>query len=228
MSKPQLIIKEKLLLLCERAEIAQFVRAYIEYLQTQGVRLPSYQLLNFRSMDRLNALAQRLLSIEGADKVRSVVFFTDAARDLETRRNCLDTIRGSAYFAKIFYCSHFFFPGRLQGKRWRNGYLEDMLLETLRPETAVSGEFINLYNVSQEYVDSVNNCRGRGMELSNRSRYVLYAYLAATEKYAGLSLGEAARQGAFALDSERYSCLRKCLEKLGKEKKKADTDAIFC
>ncbi len=212
MAKPRFSIGEELLLLCERADIAQFISAYTEYLQTRGVRLPSYRILNFRGMDRLEDLVRRLLYTEGADRVRGAVFFADAAQDLDYRRSCLETARGSSYFAEIPRCTYFFFPGRMPGRRWRNGYLEDLLLETLRPETAEGGEFMNLYNVSQEYVASVNICRGR--ELGNRSRYVLYSYLAATEKYAGLNLAEAVRLGAFALDSEKYACLRSCLEGL--------------
>lgn len=216
MSKPRLIIKGEILWLCERMEIARFMSAYAEYVLAQGAKLAPYQILNFRGMDKLPDLAQRLLRIEGADKVRGVIFFADAARNLDARRNCLDEVRGSAYFAKMKYCAHFFFPGRMHGKRWRQGYLEDMLLEALRSETAESGDFLNLYNVSHEYVDSVNICRGQENTLGNKSRHILYAYLAATEKYAGLRLNEAAQLGAFALDGERFDSLRKCLEKVGK------------
>lgn len=211
----QLAIHSEVLLLCERREIAQFVQAYMQHLQKQKVALPQSQFLIFRSMEQLSVLARRLPLIPGSERVRRIIVLADAGNNLEERRELLDMVRGSAYFSKIPYCAHFFFPGRLQGKRWRSGYLEDLLLEALRPETAESGEFINLYNVCQEYVDSVNNCRGQGNGLGNRSRHVLCAYLAATEKYAGASLDEAVAAGAFALEGERFACLRKCLEKLG-------------
>lgn len=216
MPKPQFVIKSETLWLCERLEIARFMSAYAEHLQRQGVKLPAYQIVNFHSTDKLPALARQLSNFASAGKVRSVIFFVDAAQNLDARRNCLEAVRGGVYFSKIPYCAHFFFPGRLQGKRWRSGYLEDMLWKALRPETAASGDFINLRNVSQEYVDSVSVCRGSENKLSNRSRYVLYSYLAATEKYAGMNLGEAARAGAFALDGERFACLRKCLEESGR------------
>lgn len=215
MSRQRLAIYNETLLLCERREIAQFVQAYVRYLHKQKIILPQSQFLIFRRLEQLPVLARRLPLIPGSERVRRIIFFADAGNNLEERRELLDAVRGSECFSKIPYCAHFFFPGRLQGKRWRSGYLEDLLLEALRPETTESGDFINLYNVCQEYVDSVNNCRGQKNRLSNRSRHVLCAYLAATEKYAGASLDEAVTAGAFALEGERFACLRKCLEKSG-------------
>lgn len=209
----QLAIHSDTLLLCERKEIAQFVQVYMEHLQKQKIALPQGQFLVFRSMEQLSALAQRLPSISGNECVRRIIVFADASNNLEERRELLEIIRGSDYFSKVPYCTHYFFPGRLPGKRWRHGCLEDVLLQTLREETAAAGELESLLNVGKEYLLSVDNYRRE--KLTNPGRNLLHAYFAATEKYAGLSIGEAARLGAFDLENKNFSCLRQCLEKAG-------------
>lgn len=60
----------------------------------------------------------------------------------------------------------------------------------------------------------INNCRGRDNKLLNYNRHFLYAYLAATDKYVGLRLGEAALAGAFNLEYEGFDSLRECLKTL--------------
>lgn len=210
----QLTIHSDILLLCERREITQFVQVYIKYLHKQEVALPHFQTLTFRSMEHLQILARQLPFIPGSEKVRRMVVLADAQNDLEGRREMLDVVRGSAYFSKVLYCTHYFFPGRMQGKRWRHGYLEDLLLQALRPETAVGSELMNLLNVGREYLLSVDSYRGR--TFSNISRHLLHAYFAVTEKYVGLSVGEAALLNAFDLEHKNFSCLRQCLEKAGK------------
>lgn len=213
MSK-QFTIHSDILLLCERREITQFVQAYIKYLHKQEVALPHFQTLTFRSMEHLQILAQRLPYVPGSEKVRRIVVLADAQDDLEGRRERLDVVRGSAYFSKVLYCTHYFFPGRMQGKRWRQGYLEDLLLQTLRPETAAGSELMNLLNVGREYLLSVESYRGQ--KFRNASRHLLHTYFAATEKYVGLSIGEATLLNAFDLEHKYFACLRQCLEKAGK------------
>lgn len=210
----QFIIHSDILLLCERRDITQFVQAYIQYLHKQGVVLPRFQTLTFRSMEHLPTLAQRLPFIPGSEKVRRMVVLADAQNDLEGRREMLDVVRSSAYFSKVLYCTHYFFPGRMQGKRWRHGYLEDLLLQALRSETAAGSELMNLLNVGREYLLSVDSYRGQ--KFRNASSHLLHAYFAATEKYVGLSIGEATLLNAFDLEHKNFACLRQCLEKAGK------------
>lgn len=200
------------LLLCERREIAQFAQGYIQYLRKKDIRLPQFQLVNFWGIEKLSSLARQLQAEKGSGSVQRIIILADAQADLEERRKKLETVRGSEYFAKVPDYAYYLFPGRLQGKRWRQGYLEDLLLQTLRMETADGGELVNLLNVSREYLLSVNNYRRE--KLSNPSRNLLYAYLAATEKYVGLNLPDAIKLNAFDLEHESFACLRQCLEKV--------------
>ena len=68
MSK-QLVINGELLLLCERMEMAKFLQVYLQYLFRQGLSLPQVQLLNYRSMEQLEELAERLPRIPGSNQV---------------------------------------------------------------------------------------------------------------------------------------------------------------
>ena len=239
MSK-QLTINGEILLLCERLEMARLLHVYLQYLFRQGVSLPTLQLLNYRSLEQLPALAERLPNITGSRQVRKVVVFADAQNDLENRRNMLLDLRSSAFFRTREYCAHFFFPGRQAGRRWRHGYLEDLLLETLKKDACDASDFHNLLNMAREYLVSVEQmrkivqdeadfklklqqkspsiafCDSSAYKLANPSRHLLYTYFAGTEKYLGCSLAEAAKLGAFDFEHEAYAELKKCLLELGK------------
>ena len=238
MSK-QLTINGEILLLCERLEMARLLHVYLQYLFRQGVSLPTLQLLNYRSLEQLPALAERLPNIAGSRQVRNVVVFADAQNDLENRRNMLLDLRSSAFFRTREYCAHFFFPGRQAGRRWRHGYLEDLLLETLKKDVCDASDFNNLLNMAREYLVSVEQmrkivqdeadfklklqqkstriafCDSSAYKLTNPSRHLLYTYFAGTEKYLGCSLAEAAKLGAFDFEHEAYGELKKCLLELG-------------
>lgn len=239
MSK-QLVINGELLLLCERMEMAKFLQVYLQYLFRQGLSLPQVQLLNYRSMEQFEELAERLPRIPGSNQVRRVGIFADAQEDLENRNNVILDVRSSAFFGSREYCAHFFFPGRQAGRRWRHGYLEDLLLETLKKDVCDASDFNNLLNMAREYLVSVEQmrkivqdeadfklklqqkstriafCDSSAYKLTNPSRHLLYTYFAGTEKYLGCSLAEAAKLGAFDFEHEAYGELQKCLLELGK------------
>ena len=240
MSK-QLTINGEILLLCERLEMARFLHVYLQYLFRQGVSLPTLQLLNYRSLEQLSSLAERLPRIVGSKQVQKVIVFADAQNDLENRRNVLLDLRSSAFFRTREYCAHFFFSGRQYGRRWRHGYLEDLLLETLKIDASKECDFQNLLNMAREYLVSVEQmrkfvqdetdfklklekksgkvdfCDSNSFKLTNPSRHLLYTYFAGTEQFVGCNLAEAAKLGAFDFEHEAYAELKKCLLGLWQE-----------
>lgn len=217
MSKP-LTINGELLLLCERLEIARFLHFYVQYLFRQGLVLPALQIINFHELAKLPALAERLPSCDGSEQVHSVIIFADAASDLEQRSNIVASVRGKEYFLHRKTSTHFFFPGRQPGKRWRHGYFEDMLMEALKPEAASKEDFLNLINTAREYLLSVNICRRQEQPFVNFNRQLLYAYFAGTEKYAGCNLAQAAALGVFDLEHQTFASLRKCFTEQAQNK----------
>ena len=158
MSK-QVTINGELLILCERLEMAQFVHVYLQYLFRQGVSLPSLQLFNYRGLEQLAGLAERLPKIPGSGQVEKVLIFADAQDDLENRKNTLLDVRSSRFFRTRDYCAHFFFPGRRAGRRWRNGYLEDLLIDTLKADACEGVDLHNLLNMAREYLVSAEQMR---------------------------------------------------------------------
>ena len=76
MSK-QSIITGEVLLLCERVEMAQFMRAYLRHLFKQGISLPNMQSVNYQSIDKLDLLTKRLIQLEGREIVQKAVFFAE-------------------------------------------------------------------------------------------------------------------------------------------------------
>ena len=154
-----MVINGEILLLCERMEMAKFLHVYLQYLFRQGLSLPQVQFLNFRSLEQLVELAERLPRIAGSEQVRRVVVFADAQEDLDNRNNVILDVRSSAFFGTREQCAHFFFPGRQAGHRWLNGYLEDLLLATLKKEASEGNDFHNQINMAREYLVSVEQMR---------------------------------------------------------------------
>lgn len=210
----QLTLNGELLLLCERMEMARLLNVYLHFLFRQGMVLPAVQLVNYRSLEQLKPLAERLPDFSGSQQVRKILILADAQNDMEKRRNIILDVRGSAYFRSREYCAHFFFPGRGSGKRWRRGYMEDLLLETLREDAAEQSHLANLLNASAEYLVTVNNNRDPRQRLTNHSRHLLYAFFAGTEKFVGLSLAEAAELGAFDFQHPSFQELHKHFHEL--------------
>lgn len=210
-------ITGEVLLLCERTEIAQFMHAYLRHLFKQGQKLPHIQIINFQGIEQLPNFAQRLTQLAKEEKVRAVLFLLDAAAERERKLEKLFAVRDTAFFKDVERCTHFFFPGKKETKRWQQGYLEDALWTALKHETAEYNDYYNLHNMSAEYLTLVNNNRGREQHLKNYSRHLLYTYFAATEKYVGIRLGEAALMGAFDLQHAAFNSLKECLDKVFSE-----------
>lgn len=204
-------ITGEIILLCERLEIAQFMHAYLRYLFKQGLELPHMQIINYQGVGRLQELSQRLAKLAGSRQVRKVLLLADADEQSDERMQEFFAVRDNEFFKTVPECRHFFFPGRRPTKRWQQGYLEDALWQALRHDTAEYNDFYNLHNMSAEYLLVVNNNRGREHRLANYNRHLLYTYFAATEKYVGLRLGEAAQAGAFDLQHPVFDSLKESL-----------------
>ncbi len=204
-------ITSEVLLLCERVEIAQFMHAYLHHLFKHGEALPNMQIINFQGMNKLPAFAQRLKQVNKGEQVHTALFLVDAAEDRECKMQQFFAVRDEGFFCDVENFAYFFFPGKKETKRWQQGYLEDALWTALKHETSEYNDYYNLHNMSAEYLTLVNNNRGREHHLINYSRHLLYTYFAATEKYVGLRLGEAAMAGAFDLDHYIFISLKETL-----------------
>lgn len=211
MKNQQDSINEEVLLLCERTDIAQFLFVYIKHLFKQGVAMNNVQIINFNGVTKLPATVKRLENMVGFDKVRKVLIVADSEDNIRSKSQKISSIIRRSLLANLEYCQHYFFPGQRSKRGWHHGYLEDVLLEVLKQDSSEECGYHNLYNITADFLLSVNGCRGRECQLKNESRHMLCGYLAGTDKYAGLRIAEAAQIGAFDLDNQKFDSLKQYL-----------------
>lgn len=213
MKKQQSRIDEEVLLLCERTDIAQFLHIYIRHLFKQGVPMNNVQIINFESMEKLPITLKRLEKMDGFDKVRKALIIADSEDSIRSKSNRIGSIIRHSSLVNL-ECQHYFFPGKRSTRGWYHGYLEDVLLDVLKQDSSEECGHLNLYNITADFLLSVNGCRGREYRLKNESRHLLCGYLAGTDKYAGMRIAEAAHLGAFDLDSKKFDSLKEYLLRL--------------
>mgnify|MGYP000019439060 FL=1 len=214
MAKQQTQITEAVLLLCERIDIAQFLHVYIKHLFKQGVPMNHVQIINFENMEKLPRILKHLENMDGFDQVQKALIVADSEDNIRSKSHKIGSIIRHSHFVNLEYCQYYFFPGKRSARGWHHGYLEDVLLEVLRQDSSEECGHYNLYNITADFLLSVNGCRGREFRLKNESRHLLCGYLAGTDKYAGMRIAEAAHYDAFDLDSKKFDSLKQYLLKL--------------
>ena len=208
-------VPQKILVLCERLDIAVFVDVYIKYLRTDGVLIPNVRIINLQCLDNLPQYLQGLEKAEDFSDIGKVLLIADAGiKRLETE-HFLYSVKQHSFLVDFDY-DLYLFPKKSAAGNWSPGFMEDLLVLALKQETSECCYFYNLRNIAHEYIFSVNNSRGQKNRIVNYSRNFLYGYFAGTEKFVGLRLGEAATRGAFDLNHEGFMDLREFLTRLEK------------
>ena len=211
MTKQQSCINEEVLLLCERTDIAQFLHIYIRHLFKKGVSMNNVQIINFSGMDHLLPLLRRIEKLDGFNKVRKALIIGDSGDNIRSKSQLIGSAIRHSFLNQLEYCQHYFFPGQRSTRGWYHGYLEDVLLEVLQQDSSEECGYYNLYNITADFLLSINGCRGKDCQLKNTSRHMLFGYLAGTDKYAGLRIADAALLGAFDLDNKKFDSLKQYL-----------------
>ncbi len=201
------------LLLCERREIADFVSCYIRFLLERGCSIAKAQVINLGRWEELPRFLQYVAKHEHTELLQKVRLLADAGPSTRVKQLHLEKIKNDSFLRIFPDFAYYLFPGKEGGRYWRKGYLEDVLLKNLRRESSENAVFENLFNITQDFLLSINSCRGEQLHLQNHSRHTLHAFFAGTEKYVGMSMGEAFLQGAFA-EGEGLTGLRELLEAL--------------
>ncbi len=209
----QLILKEKVIALCEHIDIAVFIDVYIKYLRKQGINLPAIRVINFQGVKNLPKSLEIIAEAKGFEDLEKVILLADAnVKRRDTEHELYKAKQHS--FLRDFAYDQYLFPYKTKAGNFQPGFLEDLLLPTLKETTSEECYYHNLYNIAREYLISVQNTRGgRQYDFVNYSRNFLYAYFAGTEKFVGLRLGEAAAKGAFDFEHENFKDLREFISK---------------
>ena len=203
-----------ILLLCERKDIAEFVGAYMRYLFKQGMNLPNLQIINLGNLDELPKFLRYVEENEDISALHKIRVLVDAGTSTRQTQLRLETIKNESFLASFGDYEYYLFPGKMHTNYWNKGYLEDALVRSLERSSAENAIFENLYNVTQDFMLSVNSCRGLRKHFDNHSRHLLHAYLAGTEHFVGMSVGEATKACAFNLEADDFKSLRKMFEEL--------------
>ena len=203
-----------ILLLCERKDIAEFVGAYMRYLFKQGLNLPNLQIINLGNFDELPKFLRYVEENEDIAALRKIRVLVDAGASTRQAQIRLEKIKNESFLAGFGDYDYYLFPGKMHTHYWNKGYLEDALVRSLDRSSSEIAVFENLYNVTQDFLLSVNSCRGLRKRFENHSRHLLHAYLAGTERFVGMSVGEATKAGAFDLEHSDFKSLREMFEAL--------------
>ncbi len=203
------------IIFCERLDIAQFIYVYKEYLRRQGTEVADSRIVNFQNMDQLEKTLARLWRREELQNFDRILVVADGAPQRRERELLLYRLGRREYLRDCPEFDYYLFPYKSAAGHWKPGYLEDVLLETLRETTAENSGYWHLRNIAADFLLSANNIRGRERRLINYNRHLLCSYFAGTEQYAGLKLAEAARLGAFALEDARFDLLQAFLVRSG-------------
>ncbi len=201
------------IILCERLAIAQFIAVYQDFLRRQHIAVASSKLVNFQNMANLEHNLAVLHKRQELQKAERILLVADGAPCRREKELLIYRVRHRDYLKNCAEFAYYLFPYKSPTGYWQTGYLEDLLLETLLEATAENSHYYALRNIAEDFLLSVDNARGREHRLQNHSRHFLGSYFAGTEKYAGVNMAEAARQGAFALADARFDALQAFLRR---------------
>ena len=204
-------VPQTIIALCERIDIASFVDVYIKYLYTQEVEIPKVRIVNLHGLENLPQYLENLEQFAEPANIRKVIVFADASKKRLDRQYFIKASLKRKVLQDLKY-DFYLFPRKSEKGNWTLGFMEDLLLLTLKKETSEECEFYNLHSITHEFLFTVQNCRGKDNRFVNTSRNFLYCYLSGTEMFIGLRLGEAAAKGAFDLEHESFKDLREFFE----------------
>lgn len=186
----------------------------MKFLRKQGLPLPKAKIIDFKNMENLPSTLNQLSRLQGFENVRRIRIVADGTLKRRDREHELYATQMTTYLKDFADYNYYLFPYKSAAGNWRPGFMEDVLLETLREETSESCHYISLRNIADDFLLSTNNTRGKENRFINHNRHVLCTYFAGTNKLAGMRLGEAAEEGAYDLGSDKFNDLKEMFEQL--------------
>lgn len=188
----QRIIRRKLLIAEGRDAHVFSIYACQAFRQDREVHV-----MNFGGNTELSFFLRELKTLEGFDKLQSLVIARDAEKDtssaVESVKSALANADLPSPDAPFCYASRgmprtafMLFPG----PDHKNGTLENLCLATIHDE-------VDIMICVEAFLGCVLE---RGEQLKQKHKNKLYSYLSGKDKYKGMKLGEAARAGAWKWD----------------------------
>ena len=209
-SKPYVIV-------CEGIDDENFLRAYLRYLTKQGViNGKEYNIWKVNGIDNMKSEMKNYKKYDGYAYMKSFLFICDGDTNADAASSSLidhisrnwninldskgDLIEDESGVKVGFYIM----PGLGESGTYRNGALEDLCLDVL--DTGIEMETYDLIECIREYMDKLEQKRGKGWKRPHKNR--LHLALSSTDAFAGDKLGQAAIKGAFDFSGEAMAELR--------------------
>lgn len=208
-------IRKRHLILCEGKDELFFLIAYLNSADLSGT--PGFseyiQVLDFGGNDDLPKYLAVLKVASGFDKVKNLLIVRDAEKDASlAMQQIKGALKNNGFAAPDgphrwvrdetnngINIGFLLFPGCDEDPV--AGTLEDLCLSILNQPDAPE-----LLEVVDDFLDRLEG--GRGREFGHRFKTRLHTYLAVSDDYVGMKIGEAARAGAFSWSGEKLTPLR--------------------
>lgn len=212
-------IKKRHLILCEGRDEQGFLIAYLNsaHLSATPGFSKDIQVMDFGGNDDLPKYLAVLKKTSGFDKVKTLLIVRDAERDVSSAIQQIGTaLENNGFTApdrlrqwvtdkknKDIEIGFLLFPACNEDPV--AGTLEDLCLSILnQPDPP------KLLEAVDRFLDQLKTERGR--EFGHRFKTRLHTYLAVSDKYVGMKIGEAAKAGAFDWGNERLTPLREFIQ----------------
>lgn len=206
----QTILKPYLLLCEGRDEIVFFERYREHKLGKENRAFNKIQCLNFGGINELKNFWQVLDKLPNFNIVKRIAIVRDAETNWNAAVDSLNNILNEGVISRELISSYpyFLLPGKDTQGNWQNGTLEDLCLKILQDNCdGLTKEY--LLDHSKNFLNKAADERQRVFRRMHKN--MLYTYFAATDKLVGQKVGEAVRVGAYNLEHEALSELKKFL-----------------
>lgn len=212
-------IRKRHLILCEGKDELFFLIAYLnsDHLSKTPGFSEDIQVLDFGGNNDLPEYLAVLKVTSGFDKVKTLLIVRDAEKDASLAvQQIKKGLRNNGFAAPDgphrwvrdeenngINIGFLLFPGCNEDPV--AGTLEDLCLSILNQPDAPE-----LLEAVDGFLDRLEG--GRGREFGHRFKTRLHTYLAVSDDYVGMKIGEAARAGAFGWNNEKLMPLREFIQ----------------
>lgn len=216
--KRKFLPEKPYVIICEGADEYFFMIAYLDYLEkTEQLFQDCHNVIDFGGTNDVGKGIDDIKIYPHYEDMKGFLIIRDAEADAVAASTSLQDhikrtwgieldasgrIQTDSEGVKVGFC---LLPGINEDGHFRNGTLEDLCLDIItdaKEPIAAS----NLLPEVDDYVYRIQEKRGAEMRHLHKNK--LYLYLSSTDTFVGSKVGEAAKYGAFDLNSDKLAYLK--------------------
>ena len=205
-------------IICEGADEYHFMIAYLNYLErTERLFQDCHHVIDFGGIDDVGKGIDDIKIYPHYEEMKGFLIIRDAETNATSAVDSLQhdirqtwglEIEATGQIQKDeegVKVGFFLLPGVNEDGHFRNGTLEDLCLDIITDaEEPISVS--NLLPEIDKYLYKIQETRGAEMRHLHKNK--LYLYLSSTDTFVGSKVGEAAKCGAFNLNSDKLAYLK--------------------